>query len=188
MRCPADLLHHFLVVAAVALVRRRATAVAVPRGFDVVAVEGTAAGGDPREEDEEGHDVDVPEPLEAQEDGTELEERVTTELVQEYPQVNLITLFINSPLSVFSPVEGEVEGDGVEVELLVPVEGERGGRPEHEAARRRHGGGEAVEQHELQPPGAVVVQRGGRRGAGEGLLVGTPERGADCTFFEYLKN
>ena len=96
MRCPADLLHHFLVVAAVALVRRRATAVAVPHRFDVVAVEG-AAGGNPREEDEEGHDVDVPEPLEAQEDGTELEERVTTELVQEYPQVNLITLFINSP-------------------------------------------------------------------------------------------
>ena len=60
-------------------------------------MEGAAAGGDPREEDEEGHDVDVPEPLEAQEDGTELEERVTTELVQEYPQVNLITLFINSP-------------------------------------------------------------------------------------------
>ena len=106
----------------------------------------------------------------------------------ESPQVNLITLFINSSPSVVSPVEGEVEGDGVEVELLVPVEGERGGRPEHEAARRRHGGGEAVEQHELQPPGAVVVQRGGRRGAGEGLLVGTPERGADCTFFEYLKN
>ena len=77
LRCPADLLHHFLVVAAVALVRRRATAVAVPRGFDVVAVEGTsaAAGGNPREEDEEGHDVDVPEPLEAQEDGAAMGER-----------------------------------------------------------------------------------------------------------------
>ena len=75
LRCPADLLHHFLVVAAVALVRRRATAVAVPRGFDVVAVEGAAAGGDPREEDEEGHNVDVPEPLEAQEDGAAMGER-----------------------------------------------------------------------------------------------------------------
>ena len=61
-----------------------------------------------------------------------------------------------------------MEGDWVEVELLVPVECQRGGHPEDEAARRRHGAGEAVQQHQLQPPGAVVVQRGGGR-------VGAPE-------------
>ena len=66
-----------------------------------------------------------------------------------------------------------MEGYGVEVELLVPVEGEGGAHLEHEAARRGHGAGEAVEQDELQPPGAVVVQRGGRRA--RRLLVGTPE-------------
>ena len=61
-----------------------------------------------------------------------------------------------------------MERDWVEVELLVPVECERGGHPEHEAARRRHRAGEAVQQHQLQPPRAVVVQRGGGR-------VGAPE-------------
>ena len=80
-----------------------------------------------------------------------------------------------------SPVEGEMEGYGVEVELLVPVKGEGGAHLEHEAARRRHGAREAVQQHELQPPGAVVVQRGGRRA--RRLLVGTPE---SCVIFTCL--
>ena len=33
-------------------------------------MEGAVVGGDPGEEDEEGHDVDVPEALQAQEHGT----------------------------------------------------------------------------------------------------------------------
>ena len=70
-----------------------------------------------------------------------------------------------------------MEGDGVEVELLVPVEGERGRHFEHESAGRGHGAGEAVQQHQLQPPGAVVVQRGGRCL----VVVRTPESCVNAT-------